>query len=155
MQVGHSRRIAENVVAAGRLHLFHYVCETGFEHRRQSHHWLVAAYAVEHGCSRATVTSLDWLIATAWSPACRELRLTEAAAGTEVKAGVIAIVEDLDEWEARLRKGLSGWFTAQPLEQSWEIIPGFVVGYQTGHRADETREQLGRATEELASLLKE
>jgi hypothetical protein len=154
MQVGHSRRIAESVVAAGRLHLFHYVCETGFEHRRQSHHWLVAAYAVEHGCSRATVTTLDWLIATAWCPACREIRLTEAAVGAEAKPRIIAIVEDLDEWDASLRKGLCRWFTEQPPERSWEIVPGFVVGYQTGQRSDETREQLGRATEELAALLK-
>ena len=130
------------------------MCETGFEHRRQSHNFLVAAYAVEHGCSRATITSQDWLIATAWCSACRELCLAEASAGAEAKARTVAIAEDLEEWDARLGRGLRCWFTDQPRERSWEIVPGFVVGYQTGQRSAETLDELGRAAEELAGLLK-
>jgi hypothetical protein len=153
MQVGHSRRIAESVGDAKRPYLFLYVCETGFEHRRQSHSWLVAAYEINHGCSRATVTAQDWLIAAAWASACRELPLAGADVALQTPVPLVALVEDADEWNARLGNGLSRWFREQPAERSWEIIPGFVVGYQTGRYADETLAELGRAAEELTKLL--
>jgi len=153
MQIGHSRRIAETIGDARRLHLLIYVCETGFEHRRQSHFWMVAAYEVDHGCTRATVTAQDWLRAAAWAPACRELRLTGIPAGEEQPTPLIAIVEDADEWDARFRNGLSRWFMEQPADRSWEVIPGLVVGYKAGRHADETLRELGTSVEELARLL--
>jgi hypothetical protein len=153
MQVGHSHRIAETLGDSRRQHLFRYVCETGFEHRRQSHSWLVAAIEMNHACSRATITAQDWLIAAAEAPACRELTLAESGLGPEAEVSLVAVVEDAEEWSARLRGGLSAWFTGQPVDRSWEIVPGFVVGYQAGQMSDEALTELVRGVEELAKLL--
>lgn len=155
MQIGHSRRTAGSLRTPGLLHAFTYVCETGFEHRRQSHSWLVAAYEVEHGCSRATVTSQEWLIASALAPSCRELPLSAVGALPSAdNVRTVAVVEDADEWEARLRGGLGNWFATQPEARSWEIVPGLVVAHQSGEPEPEDLEKLGRAVQELAGLLK-
>ena len=153
MQVGHSRRIAEKSGSERRPHLFVYVCETGFEHRRQSHSWQVAAYEIDHGSSRATVTAENWLIAAAWASACRELQVGRTNAGAAGSPPRVAIVEDAEEWDGRLRNGLTRWFQEQPAERSWEIVPGFVVGYQTGEGSAESMAELADAAGELAKLL--
>jgi hypothetical protein len=156
MQIGHSRRIARAFGASGRLFLFPYTCETGFEHRRQSHHWIVAACEVEHECSRATITAQDWLIAAASASCCRELPLSAPTANTEATAGrgYAAIVEDPEEWQSRCRNGLQAWFASQPPNRSWEIVPGFIVGYEPGSQQDASAlADLGEAVRGLARQL--
>lgn len=152
-QIGHSRRIAEPLFRRGQSLAFSYVCETGFEHRRQSHHWLVVVREAEHECSRATITALDWLVAAAWAPAYREIRLPLRADGGGADGRLTAVVEDDEEWGRRLGGGLGEWLDRQPAERSWEIVPGLLVGYQAGRRGDEAILQLEAAADELATLL--
>lgn len=158
-QVGHSRRIPLALTAKGRLHFLSYVCETGFERRCQSHHWIVAAQATEHACGRATITSQDWLIAAAWAPTCHELPVRRSAPDASTAAlppvgsGPIAVVEDSEEWTARLDSPMRQWFLEQPADRSWEIIPGFIIGYEPGQPNEAGLVALGRATEALAEQL--
>jgi len=164
-QIGHSRRIAAAPVRVGPTLVFPYVCETGFEHRRQSHRWLVAACDLDHDCSRAAITAQDWLIAAAWSPACREVFLTEPASAkltsltepASVKPvspyRLTLIVEDDEEWRPRLRGRLIEWLIAQPADRSWEIAPGLIAAYEAFRPVDTAPGELAESVEQLARLL--
>ncbi len=159
-QVGHSRRIPLALTAKGRLHLLSYVCETGFEKRCQIHRWIVAAQTTEHVFGRATITSQDWLIAAATAPTCHELPVRTLPPSSECPAspsqagsGPIAIVEDSEEWVARLDARLRQWCLDQPADRSWEIVPGLIIGYEPGQLNEAKLAELGNATEALAELL--
>jgi hypothetical protein len=155
MRIGHSRRMVGPMHRDRELCLFPYVCESGFEHRRQTHHWIVAVCQAEHGCAGAVITAQDWLMAAAWYPTHRELPISkpdQSEAGCQSR---VAIVDDPDEWNVRLQGGLRAWFAAQPLERSWDIIPGYVVGYQPGRAQDEIAAELAQSARELARRLME
>ena len=81
LQIGHSRRIPEAFRTDQPTCIFPYVFETGFEERRRSHHWLLAASETTHSLSRATITRYDWLIATASGPATRVITLDAPTVG--------------------------------------------------------------------------
>ncbi len=114
---------------------------------------MVVARHVAHGCSRATLTVHDWLVAAAWAPACREIRLPPHTDGSGADGRFVAVVEDDEEWDKRLRGGLVDWLDQQPAERSWEIVPGMLVGYQAARPGDEALLQLKAAVDELATLL--
>lgn len=146
IQLGHTRRVTEAFTTPDRMHLLSYVCETGFEHRRQSHRWHIVVCEVGHPCGRATITAADWLLVAASSDSARRLSI-------QGQVGRIASVDDPEEWAVRLAGGLGDWFSQQPLERTWEILPGFIVGYEPRVRRDDALVRLVEAGAELRGKL--
>ena len=155
MQVGHSRRIPEAFLSPGRAFLFSYVFETGFEHRRQSHRWMVVALEVEHGLSRATITTGSWLIAAATGASTQVLAVKSGLSSPRSTGARVAIVEDADTWARRLQGRPGDWLANQPAERTWEILPGFIVGYEPGRLQEDALARLAAAGKELAQALEE
>ncbi|MBN2562737.1 MAG: hypothetical protein JXQ75_17580 [Phycisphaerae bacterium] len=153
MQIGHSRRTAEAFRAKGPTYIFPYVFETGFEHRRESHRWLVVMRDVQHTCARVTITRQDWLAVTAAGPASQELPLRDPQDTSRSDGGLVAIADDPEEWQARSKRALVRWLAEQPAERSWEILPGCVVGYEPGLLQETALVGLSAAAAELARLL--
>lgn len=153
MQIGHSRRIPEAFVSPNGVHLFSYLFETGFEHRRRSHRWLVAAQAVSFDDGRATITHEDWLATTVTGPTSRELPLPKRSHASPSEARQVAIVEDEVAWHDRLQAGLGQWIADQPPERSWEVLPGWVIAYQPGVLQADALAELSQAVEQMAQRL--
>lgn len=149
MQVGHSHRVAGAFEAPGPTILFEYVCETGFESRRRTHRWMVAARESRHECSRATLNTEDWLCAAVASQADRRL-LIPSPDGAKRR---VAVVRDDTEWAARLDGDVGRWLGSQPSNRSWEVMPGYVVGYQPGPLNDAGLADLAEAGAELDARL--
>jgi len=150
MQIGHSRRLLDAFRGAGPSHLFFYVCESGFENRRRLHYWMVAACEVDHGRGRAIMTAQRWLLEAATMPALRRMPLRNPGQAEAGAATIVAAVQDPEAWSGLLNRGLDGWLRAQGPDRNWEVLPGFVVGYQMGDHVGETVLDLARATAELA-----
>ncbi|MFQ5424147.1 MAG: hypothetical protein ACE5F9_09225 [Phycisphaerae bacterium] len=148
MEIGHSRRIRRAFSDAGPTYLFEYVFDTGFEHRRRSHPWIVAARCTDHACERAVLTSQDWIASVCRQPWLRELTVPGAT-----EASWLAIVDDADVWAERLRGDVGRWLAQQPAERTWEIVPGYVVAYEPGRLRDDALDTLGSASAELERLL--
>jgi len=126
---------------------------------------------------RAVVTAQDWLAAASHSTTGRVLpvgpALDTATAATrpgsqsdpraslatpsqgpaERSSGRIALVEDADAWRPRLDGEIGRWLQGQPATRNWEIVPGWVIGYEPGHAEGEALLSLSAATKELASRL--
>ena len=152
---------------------FCYRCQTGFDQERYVHVWLVAAVQIPQRADRAVITSQDWLQAAAYSTSCRVLpvdsvRTNTAAASPSGGASppgkrpaapgrpidqMLAIVEDPEAWQPRLDGKLGGWLRTQPPDRSWELIPGWVVGYEPGSAEGPPLLTLATATQKLARLL--
>jgi hypothetical protein len=150
MRVGHSRRIPEAFLSPGRAYLFSYVFETGFEHRRQSHRWMVVALEGEHGLSRATITAADWLIAAATGTSTHALAVEPGMSSPRSAGARVAIVEDTEEWAPCLQGPPGEWLANQPAQRTWEILPGFIVGYEPGRLREDALAELAAAGKELA-----
>lgn len=149
LQVGHSRRIEAAFVLPGGGLAFCYMCQTGFDQDRFLHAWIVAALEVEHDAGRAVITAQDWLRAAAHSTSRRTLAIGGAWDSPER----VALVEDAEGWRRRLDGPIGRWLKGQPLERSWEFLPGWVVGYEPGSAEGRPLLALTAATKELAGLL--
>jgi len=119
MQIGHSRRLGTAFRTQQGFCVLPYVCETGFEHRRETHRWRVIVREIEHGCGRAAVTGEDWLLATTASPVAHRIALGGSAEPSASNGKLTAVAEDLEEWNARLSGELEAWFLSQPTTRSW------------------------------------
>lgn len=148
-QVGHSRRIDDDIIRTDRILLFGYICETGLEHERRSHRWRVAMCNLEHGCSRATFTSQEWLLAASQRPALSRVTIN----GDRGDHRLVALVEDADEWRRRLDSGLGDWLTRCAADCNWEILPGMVVAYESGRFERAAQVKLRDSLEEMCARL--
>jgi hypothetical protein len=154
MQIGHSRRIVGAYRTAGRTVAFLYVFETGFEHRRQAHHWLVAVHEARHGVGRTTLTREEWVTTAVRGPACHVLPLSNAPTPSALNGQPVAIVEDPQQWQDTSQGGPAAWFVSQPAQRTWEILPDRVVGYQPGLIQEDKLVELTAAAVELTRQLR-
>ncbi|MFQ5411129.1 MAG: hypothetical protein ACE5EC_02490 [Phycisphaerae bacterium] len=167
-RIGHGRRLGTVFRTRDGIWLFSYVCDTGFEHRRGRHAWRLAVCERSHGCGRASMTRDDWFIAMMTTPDSHTLSLAGDEAserrsngrGVEGQVewhpnGPVALVEDREEWRARLDAGLGAWFRAQPRKRSWQVLPGLIVGFEPGPFLEDCMEALAEATRQLAEGLLE
>ncbi len=149
-QVGHSRRIEDDVVCTDRIVLFSYTCETGLEHERRSHRWRVAMCRLDCECSRAIVTAQPWLKAASWRPALAHIPIN----GVPGDGGLVALAEDGEEWHRRLDAGLGHWLARGETQRSWEVGHGIVVAYEAGRFDGSAQKGLRDAVAEFCSMLK-
>ena len=149
LQIGHSRRLEAAFVLPGGGFAFCYACQTGFDQDRFLHAWIVTALEVEHDAARAVITAQDWLRAAAHATSRRTLPVNGVGAPGER----IAIVEDAEGWRRRLKSTVGSWLKGQPSERSWELLPGWIVGYEPGSAEGQPLMALTAATKELAELL--
>ena len=149
-EVGHSRRVDGAYRKDGPQYLLQYLCETGFEHRRQTHRWSVVVAEARHSADTAVLTTEDWLAVTAELPGrsiiCRE----PTRQGDPVR---LIIVEDEEAWRKRLKGPFGRWLDAQPLDRTWEILPDYVVGYEPGAPRDTAFVELAEAAGKAAGML--
>ncbi len=152
-RIGHTRRLGTAFRTEQGFCVMPYVCETGFEHRRETHRWRLIVQEIEHPCGRAAVTGKDWLLATTASPVAHRIPLGATAESSASIGTLTAVAEDFEEWDARLRGKLEAWFLSQPADRSWEILPGLIVGYEPGPLEAEAMEALAEDAAHLLSHL--
>lgn len=153
LRIGHSRRLGTAFRTRRGFHVLSYTCETGFEHRRETHQWRVAAREIEHGCGRAAVTAEAWLLATTASPVAHRIPLDGGGERSPSNGTLTAVAENFEEWSGRLSGDLGAWFLSQPADRSWEILPGLIVGYEPGPFDDKAMEALATDAAQLLSHL--
>ncbi|RIK69198.1 MAG: hypothetical protein DCC65_00160 [Planctomycetota bacterium] len=150
-EVGHSRRIVSAFGQNADLRLFQYVCETGFEHRRRSHRWVVLSSATATGTGPAVISREEWLLAAAQLPGRRSIRVAPASSG----AGALsAVVDDREHWEDRLAAGLAEWLAGQPTNRCWEVLPGHVVVYDPGPIEEGKYDELDQSLRQFIKLIR-
>ncbi len=153
MRIGHSRRLGTAFRTDRGFCVIPYVCETGFEHRRETHRWRMIVREIDHDYGRAAVTGKDWLLATTASPVAHRIPLGDRAEASASSGALMAVAEDAEEWTARLNGELQAWFQSQPADRSWEILPGLIVGYEPGPLEGEAMEALAEDAVQLVSHL--
>lgn len=148
-RIGHSRRIESVFQQPGPVFLFYYRCETGFEHRRNSHRWMAIAATIDARISRATISREDWLLAAARLPG-----MTRIAPGADADTtSPSAVVEDPEQWRTILSGPAGAWLGNQPEARSWEFLPGMIVGYEGASPGDAAIDALSQAMNELLATL--
>lgn len=149
-QVGHSRRIEGLMQGPDRSWVFSYVCQTGFEHRRVSHIWLVVVLEIDSLLSPVMITSQDWLISMARLSPRREVSLSSGGAQpTDWRV----FLEDPEEWSPQCLGELQAMLTRQSPDRTWEILPGFVVGYEPGRFDEDVFLTLPPTVHELGAMV--
>lgn len=151
-ELGHSRRV-DGVFQSGReLQLFQYICETGFENRRRTHRWVVAALSLPHTSGVAVISREDWLLAASSLPGRRRLPLHPHDQGG---SSLCTIVDDADTWQGRLSGELGRWLAKQPIGRSWEVLPGFAVVYDPGVMSEAKLSGLADSVREFSAFFNE
>lgn len=149
-EVGHSRRVDGACRRDGPNYLLQYLCETGFEHRRQTHRWSVVVVEARQSAGAAVLTTEDWLAVTAELPGRLTLRRDAARRGEPPR---LIIVEDEAAWRRRLAGPFGQWLDSQPQDRTWEILPDYVVGYEPGAPRESAYVELAEAARKAAVLL--
>jgi len=153
MQIGYRRRILSIVHDPNDVHVFEFTCETGLDHDRQSHRWIVVAVPLGGPALRATISSEPWVIAAAMRPAYRRLAIGTNGTNAERNGVPIAVVEDEIAWSRLLEGEVGARLRRQPSARSWEVLPDLLVGYQPAPVSVELVGELVSAGKELAKLL--
>lgn len=149
-EVGHSRRIEGSYRKDGSIFLFQYLCETGFEHRRQTHRWSVVVAPLRHNTGAAVLTTEDWLAVTAELPGRKTITREPAKTGVP-RRWIIA--DDEQAWQERLSGPIGKWLDNQPAGRTWEVLSEFVVGYEGGSPGESAFIELAEAARRVSSLL--
>lgn len=164
--VGHTRRVdrvLESDGTGGRIHLFTYACETGFEHHRRLHRWIVLAVPFGDHPGPAVISRQDWLQVAARLPGRRMIAVAPKCAGGDEPAPATAdpaqadhqlraVVEDAERWGPALEGPPGKWLAVQPVTRSWEFLDGWLVMHEAGPATEETYRRIGDCLRDLGAL---
>jgi len=151
MQIGHSRRVLTVVHDPNGVQLFEYVFETGLEHDRETHRWMVVVVPLMTTCTRATISDERWVLAAASHPAFR--RIAVGSAPVNGNGARMAVVDDEEAWHATLSRQMGNRLTSEPKGRSWEVLPDLLVGYQASPVADKIVGDLVSAAKEISKMV--
>ncbi len=155
LQLGYDRRVEAAFSADGPLFLLAYQCRTGFEDRRRMHRWVIAVVQVEHALGRAAFTTEVWLADAAKMLTLRPLRPTSRGLGDAAGAtnGRMILVEDPGCWTDVYGRKLLGWLEKEPSRRTWELVPGYLIGYEPGRLGDDSFGDLPARARQFAAML--
>ena len=153
MQIGHSRRFSAIAADPHGVRLFEYGCETGFEHDREQHRWIGVFVPVDHGRTRAVISNEEWVIAAAMQPGYERIAPADSSKVDTTNSQRIALVEDGEAWRKSLNEELGRRLAAEPMQRSWQVLTGSLVGFEPAPIGDAGVTELASAGKEIARLL--
>jgi hypothetical protein len=154
-EIGHSRRVDSAFRASDGALVITYVCETGFERRRNSHRFFVVACPLTGTSSRVIITREEWLLAAAQRPDLHLVSVEKSSRKQDVNGyGDLKLASASPrDISARLSRGLLEWLHSQSEERSWEVVGLYAFGYQPATQKPEDALELVKSVRELARLV--
>ena len=154
-EIGHSRRVESAFRASDGALIITYVCETGFERRRNSHRFFVAVCPLGVTMSRVVITREQWLLSAAQRPDLHLISVEKSTGKKDVNGhGDLRLASASPrDISVRLSHGLLDWLHLQHVERSWEVVGLYAFGYQPATQKPEDALELVKAVRELAHLI--